>query len=321
MQKLNGIALGTFPFANVFGKVNESDAIDIIKRYIDCGGDFIHVSLAYNDCEVEKLLGRALKGVSRDAYKLIACCGWGRVDGKLEKSGKAKDVEECCNGALQRIGVDYLDVLMSHTPDINTPYEDTIDAMAKMQEVGKCKQLCVSNVTIDMLKRYNYSGKVDYIQNRFSLINQDISQEMFDYCDENDIKITTYQSVERGLLTDRVLSGINLSESDLRKKKPEFSDSIQAEIAKWVREYIAPIAERQGMSILSLALSWTLQYRPISSVVCGISKMKYFDDYFVTAQQKLSSVVIGEINNAYEALVADIKNRYGKTVHEFMGLN
>ena len=320
MKQLKGISLGTFPFANVFGTIDEESASEILKRFIEYGGDFIHVSLVYNNFEVEKFLGKQLKKYPRDSYKIMACCGWAYENGVAKLNGTKSAVEECCNGTLERLGLDHLDVLMSHAPDTNTPYEETIDAMAKMRTMGKCKQLCVSNVSLDMLKRYNYSGQVDYIQNRFSLLNQAFDSDLVKYCLDHGIQITTYQSIERGLLSNRILDGLKLDEADLRNKKPEFKDTIKAEIANWMATYLLPIASREKLSILSLVLCWTLQNQPVDSVLCGISKMKYLDDYLIAAKHKLAPATINDINRAYDAFSVSIREKYHQSVREFMGL-
>ena len=320
MKQLKGIALGTFPFANVFGKIDEHTASEILRQYIEYGGEFIHVSLVYNNGAVEEFLGKELKKYPRDSYKIMACCGWSMNNGVTKLSGKKEDVEACCNGALQRLGLDHVDVLMSHAPDSQTPFEETIDTMDRLKREGKCSELCVSNVSLEMLKRYNYSGAINYIQNRFSLLNQSLSKELIDYCTGNDIKITTYQTVERGLLSDRVIKGLDFTATDLRAKKPEFAESIQSEIGKWISKEIKPIANDEGLPVLSLVLRWTLQNQPINAILCGISKPEYFSDYLSVAKDTLSTETIARVNQAYDKFSSYIQDKYQKSIRAFMGL-
>ena len=320
MKNLNGIALGTFPFANVFSNVDEETASKILKTFIENGGEFIHVSVAYNSGKVEEFLGKELKKYDRNQFKIMACCGWTLRDGKYVLSGKAEHVKKCCDEVLKRLNLEYVDVLMSHAPDISTPYEETIDAMNELLEEGKCKELCVSNVSLEQLKRYNYRGTVKYIQNRFSLINQSISEEMYNYCKINDIKITTYQSIERGLLTDRVIEGLKLNENDLRLKKPEFRDEIQEEIGLWAFKWLKPIANELNVSILTLVIAWTLKNQNIFAVICGISKEKYYIDYLNVNKINITNEILGKINFAYNVLQEEIYNKYQKTIIEFLGI-
>lgn len=320
MKQLKGIALGTFPFANVFGEIDEQSASKILQRYIELGGEFIHVSLVYNNGKVEEFLGRELKKYPRESYKIMACCGWKYENSVAKFSGKKEDVNWCCDSALKRLGLDYIDVLMSHAPDTSTPYEETIDAMAALKKQGKCNELCVSNVSLEQLSRYNYKGDVNYIQNRFSLLNQSISDELFAYCKKNNIRITTFQSIERGLLTDQVLNGLDLPGSDLRTKKPEFVSDVKSVIRTWVAQNIKPMADKLGVSISTLVMAWTLQNQEIFALVCGISKEKYLSDYIRAVELMLSNEQLEEINAAYRKLAESIKRDYNKSVIEFMGI-
>jgi len=191
MNKLTGIGLGTFPFAGVFGGIDEGVASSILKKYIDFNGKLIQVSVVYNAGKVEEFLGKEFKKYNRSDFSIMSCCGWKPQDGKYVKSGKREDVLKACDDSLLRLGLDYIDVFMSHSPDTTTPYKETIDAMKELKAKGKIKEICVSNVTLEQLKEYNYDGAVNYIQNRYSLINRNMNQSFFDYCINNDIKITT----------------------------------------------------------------------------------------------------------------------------------
>lgn len=321
-SELKGISLGTFPFTNKFGNVDRDTASEILKKFIEHHCDFIHVSLSYNRGKVQSFLGTELSKYPRDAYKIMACCGWEYVKdrGSLKISGSASDVRICCEKTLEDLKLSKLDVLMLHKPDEETPYEKTIDAMVALKEEGKCDELCVSNVSLEQLKRYNYSNNVNYIQNRFSLINPAIDREIFEYCQEHGIKITAFQSIERGLLTDHVLNGIQLLDGDLRRYKPEFKPHIMSDIGMWVALQLKPIADRAGLSLATLILKWTLQNQPIDSVLCGVTKIKYFEDCIATVEKPLEQKYIDEINEAYDNFKRSIQIRYNKGVREYLGL-
>lgn len=320
MNSLKGIALGTFPFANVFGIISEDEIYRIVKRFIENDGEFIHVSLVYNNGEVERLLGRILKKFPRDSYKIMACCGWGIKDDKFSLSGLPSDIQWCCDGVLQRMRLDYIDVLMSHGPDITTPYEITSDAMESMVNSGKAMNLCVSNVSLDQLKRYNYKNNIKYIQNRFSFLNQSITEDMFSYCKDNDIKVTTYQSIERGLLTDRILQNLVIDSNDLRSKKPEFQRQKMESISNFVKEYLYPIANRNNISIQTLVIYWALKEKGIFSTLCGISKEKYFKDFYDINSIEIPKTDVDELNSSYSIFSSMVLNEYNCSIRDFLGI-
>src|SRR5262249_40309559 len=111
MKLLNGIGLGTFPFASPFTPVSSDAATTIIERYLDLGGIYFDVAPTYSFGGVVELLGNALQKYSRDRFFINSFCGY-VLDRSNQyiKSGKFNDVIEDCNSSLKRLKVDYLDL-------------------------------------------------------------------------------------------------------------------------------------------------------------------------------------------------------------------
>jgi aryl-alcohol dehydrogenase-like predicted oxidoreductase len=175
----NRVGLGTFPLAGVFSPITVDNAETIVRNFIDGGGYYIDVAPMYGNGEIEQLVGRVLRDVPRDNYYL-ATKTIKLIDSNRRsfKSGKRKDVIEQIDNSLSRLKVDFVDLLMVHSPDDNTPIEETLSAMEELQRMGKVKELAISNVNLDELIQYNATKKIKYVQNRFSLINRSLSPEL-----------------------------------------------------------------------------------------------------------------------------------------------
>lgn len=314
------IVFGTFPFAEVFSQTGEEEKIKILKEFFASGGEYFHSSLAYGKGTTEKELGELLKkaGLSRDDYKIISCCGWhANEDGGCVRSGKKEDVLKCFETSCKNFDTDYIDIFMSHLPDPDTDYRETIDAMAQLKRDGKVGKICVSNVTLEQLKEYNYNNDVDYIQQRYSYLNRSLSPEIVEYCKEHNIKIMAYQVLERGLLTDKVLDqDIKLREGDLRNKKPEFQDVPRKEISRFVCEKVAPIAKDNGCSVQELIIAWTL--KQIDLPLIGISKAKYIQQYVKASKLELSQEDFELLEKNFADFEEYIKVRHHQTVRELL---
>jgi len=319
-QKKEKICLGTFPFANVFGEIKVEDVQEILEKYINDFGGLMQVSVVYNAGKVEELLGELLKKYDREKFKIMSCCGWKEDNGNYSLSGKREDVISACENSLGRLKLDYVDMMMSHAPDTTTSFRETVDAMRELKDQGKIRGIAVSNVSLEQLKEYNYAGDVDLIQNRFSLLNQSLSEEFVSYCNDNNIIISTYQSIERGLLTDYVKGDFVLAKEDLRNKKEEFRKEKKEYLMNWVREYLAPIADKLNVSLTTMVLCWSFQRANVDCCFCGISKMKHFKDYQKIENIKLDKSVLDNIDSAYNILLDNIEKEYGTTIREFMGL-
>lgn len=320
MKLLNGIGLGTFPLANPFSTISEDTAHNIVRTYLDLGGIYIHTSPIYAFGNVEILLGKVLKDYSRDKFFINTSCGYVLKDGQFKISGKYKDVIEDCEGSLKRLGINEIDLYMSHLPDTNTPFEETMGALEDLRKQGKIKNIGVSNVSLEQLKEYNKNGSVSYLQNRFSLLNQNFDKEFTDYCKEHNIGILAYQVIERGLLTNKVIDGIKLREGDLRNKKPEFSIEIRNEIGEWVRKLLKPIADKNGIEVSALAIRWAVQRPYIALCLCGATNEGQVRDFMKVSSLNLNESLMGKMDAAYDALEDMLSQKYGKGVKEFMGI-
>lgn len=322
----NRVGLGTFPLAGVFSKINRKQAGHVVGEFLDHGGYYIDTAPLYGFGDVEVLLGRVLKRYPREQFYLATKCGYIDVEGKtfqtVQKSGKYDDVIRECERSLRRLKLDYIDLYFVHSPDPNTPFDETMEALVKLQEQGKIKEIGVSNINLVELKEYNKQGKVRYIQNRFSLLNRSIDQKFQKYLLDHDIKLIPYQVVDRGQLTGKVFAGVeNLIAGDLRVGRPEWqADKVQV-IAKWVKGSFSPIAKKLGVTIGQLSIAWVLYQPYMGFVIVGVTNTEFILINLKANSIVLPSNVIKEIEDAYTRLEKQVREKYGMSVREFRGLN
>lgn len=322
----NRVGLGTFPLADVFSHISPDGAKTIVKSFIDKGGYYIDTAPLYGFGEVEELLGDVLKSCSRDKYYIITKCGYIDVEGKsfqtIQKSGKYNDVIRECERSLKRLQTDYIDLYFLHSPDPNTPKEETIKALLKLQSDGKIKEIGVSNVNLMELKEYNRSGKVRFIQNRFSLLNRSIGRELEQYLRNNSIKLVPYQVLERGQLTGKVFEEIgNLREGDLRIGRSDWLPDKLDVITEWVRCSLSPIAKEIGVTLGQLSMAWALHQKYVGFIIIGNTHPEYTEINLNANKIKLDNNNLNKIEHAYKALEALINDKYGQTIKDFRGLN
>lgn len=321
----NRVGLGTFPLASVFSKIDKEKAKEIIKLFLDNGGYYIDTAPLYGFGEVENILAEALKDYPREKYYLITKCGYIDVEGKtfttVKKSGKYDDVIRECNISLKRLNLEYIDLYFVHSPDPNTPFEETMKALIELQKQGKIKHIGVSNVNLAELKEYAKYGKVEFIQNRFSLINQSINPEFQQYLIKNKVGLIPYQVIDRGQLTGSLIEGMKLREGDLRVGRTDWIEDRKNLIAKWSEDNLLPIAKKLGITLGQLSVAWALHQKYLSFVIVGVTNPEYILINLKANDIKLDETILKEINNAYQKLEDEIKNKYSQTIREFRGLN
>lgn len=322
----NRVGLGTFPLADVFSHVSKDDAKKLVKQFIDSGGYYIDTAPMYGFGEVELMLGEVFKEYPRDKYYIITKCGYIDVEGKtfqtIQKSGKYDDVIRECDNSLKRMGIDYIDLYFMHSPDPNTPADETISAMVELKKQGKIKEIGVSNVNLSELKEYNKNGDVNFIQNRFSLINQSIDSEFQAYLNENNIKLVPYQVIDRGQLTGKVFESIEkMREGDLRIGRSDWLPEKLNVISTWVKESLSPLAKELNITLGQLSIAWALHQKFMGFVIVGNTNFKYTEINLNANDITLDSDILEKLDNAYKALEEKIKTEYGQSIREFRGLN
>ncbi len=322
----NRVGLGTFPLADVFSHITRNGSIKLIQKFVDLGGYYIDTAPMYGFGEVEKYIGEALKNHKREDYYIATKCMYIDVEGKtfatLRKSGKYDDVLRECDKSLDRLQTDYIDLYFVHSPDPNTPIAETLSALEKLQDIGKIKEIGVSNVNFEELKEYNKTGKIRYVQNRFSLINRSIQGGLKDYMLKHNIKLVPYQVIDRGQLTGKVFEDIGkLRKEDLRIGRSDWLPEKVSVIADWSKKHLAPIAKKLGITLGQLSIAWALHQPYVGFVIVGNTNPEYIEINLKADDIELSAEVLEEIEDAYKVLEKEVKNKFGQTLREFRGLN
>jgi aryl-alcohol dehydrogenase-like predicted oxidoreductase len=319
---LNGVGLGTFPFAGPFSDL-PSGPRPILDAYLDAGGRYIDTAPTYDYGGVESFLGSALRERPRDAFFINTSCGY-VLDSSGEKfvvSGRPEDVIADCDASLKRLGLEYIDLYISHIPDLNVPFAETIGAMQTLQSQGKVKQLGVSNVTLEQLREYNASGAISVVQNRFSYLNRSVEPEFAEYCTTHNVGIVAYQVIERGMLTSKGREVFPIREGDLRNVKSEFATDVRTVISSWVRSHVLPIADELAIPLPALAIWWALQQPFVALCQFGATSVGQIQESMQVLGFTPPEGTLERMEDAYAALVDEVAQTHGGSVRDLHGLS
>ena len=275
----SAVGMGTWPIGGwMWGGTDVARSVAAIQASIDEGITLIDTAPAYGQGVAEEIVGSALKG-RREKVVLTSKCGlvWHTqegnhffdVDGRpvhryLGKDAIAYEVEQ----SLRRLDTDYIDHYITHWQDPTTPIAETMEALQSLKTAGKIRSIGASNTTIEELSSYLDAGRLDAIQEEYSMLKRDIETTLLPVCRGKGVSAISYSSLALGLLAGKIGPDREFHGDDLRKDNPLYSIENRKKMAQFFMS-IAPICEAHGASPAQIVIAWTLQQPGITFSLYG----------------------------------------------------
>ncbi len=312
------IGLGTFPFSNVFSPVSQSDALEIAKTFIDGGGRYIETAPIYPRT-VD--LGAILRQFPRDSFFVGTKCVL-HVDsnGETVSSGTPESLRSQCISEISRLGLDYLDLLQTHVTPTDVSPNVAASALAELKSEGLVRYIGVSNTTASDLRSYLQGAKIDFVQNRYSVIYRAPTDAVTEICRENNIRLNPYQVIERGQLINRNPNAGQWRDGDLRNNKAEYIGDAFDRVHRWAIDELARIADNSGMTLEELCIRWVFSSPQSTLPVVGATKVWQVENNMAFSTEPLSVDILDAMNSAYSYFAKEIRQHFGVSLEEFRGL-
>jgi len=316
--QLSAIGVGCWSFGGgeYWGKQDQNDADEVVRRAFDLGITYFDTAEAYNEGRSESSLGQAIRGIPRDKIVIGTKISPGNTDPAIAPGH--------CEASLKRLGTDYLDLYMVHWPitphsighfmDKQIPcpsVEEAFDALGKLRQEGKIRYIGVSNFADPKLKEALDTGAVIAANELpYSLLARAIEYEILPLCEQLGIGVVGYMPLWQGLLTDRFA---NLDELPVWRRrtrhfaagKNEFSRHGEpgAEEETWqaVLE-VRKIARELGQKTAEVALKWALANPGISCVLAGARTGQQLEANAAAAAGALSEEAVRRLGRVTETL-------------------
>ncbi len=277
---VSALALGGSPLGGVFGQVEERDAIATVHAALDAGVNFIDTSPYYALTKSETVLGRALRGVARDRYFLATKVG---RYGAAEFDFSAARVKASVDESLQRLGVDYVDVIQCHDIEygsLDQVIEETIPALREVQRAGKARYVGITGLPLHIFETVLARAEVDTILSycRYSL-NDTGLERILPMLEAKSVGIIHAAPLAMGLLTD---SGPPAWHPASRE--------IQEACAR-----AAAHCEQRGRSLARLAMQFALANPRLHTVIAGMSSVAEVQSNVECLSEPLDEELLHEV--------------------------
>jgi len=139
--RVSTLSLGSW--ITYHNQVDTKAATEMMAAAFDAGINFFDNAEVYASGRSEEVMGQALKalGWPRLNYVVSTKFYWG-LAGKGEGVNRKNTLNrkyllQAIDGSLQRMGLDFIDLIYCHRPDPHTPIEETVRAMSDIITQGK----------------------------------------------------------------------------------------------------------------------------------------------------------------------------------------
>ncbi len=239
-------------------------ALATLQRAVELGITFIDTADSYGPHVSEELIAEALHPYPDDLV-IATKGGLTRTGpGQWPRNGRPEHLREACDGSLQRLRVERIDLYQLHAPDPDVPYEESVGAIKELQDEGKIRLAGVSNVSIEQLETACSILEVVTVQNRFNLSDRS-AEAVLEKCEERGIGFIPWFPLSAGSLAE--------------PGGP-----------------VAELAERHESAPAQIALAWLLARSKVILPIPGTSSVEHLEENVAAAAIELSDEEVAELN-------------------------
>lgn len=233
----------------------------------------------------EEMVGRMLKedfATHRDELLIATKAGYDMWAGPYGSWGSRKHLMASLNQSLRRLGLDYVDIFYLHRYDPVTPLDETLQTLVDIVRAGKALYIGISRWPLEALKyadKFLRSQGVPPLifQGRLNLLDRTVQEEgVLDYCHDSGIGFISFSPLAQGVLTARYLNGIPEG-SRMSRGGSLKAEILTPELLEYLNQLNA-IATERGEMLATMALSWILSQRGVTSLIVGARTPEQFKE-------------------------------------------
>ncbi len=307
----SAIGFGTWEMGTTqYGEIDIADAVRAVQMAIDYGITLFDTAEVYGPFTSEELLARGL-GSRRKDIVLVTKVGFAYHDDRdirgndavAGRDASAANITQHTEDCLQRLNTDYIDLMLIHWPDYQTPHEETMKGLKALKAAGKIRHYGVSNYDVPMMEECQQHGSLTANQVGYNLFDRRMEAAVLPYCQEQGIGFMAYGSLGFGLLTGGLTPDTEFVDYDWRSEGLAFGLPlfVREHYLKELRvtERLKALAADYDKSVAQLALAWVLGNPAVTVGLVGMRNEFELKENVAAADWRLSAADRDEINRIF----------------------
>lgn len=277
----------------------------VVHAAIDAGITLFDVADVYGKTPglSEEMLGRALKG-RRDDVVIATKFGMdmhGANGRDFGARGSRRYIRQAVEASLRRLDTDWIDLYQFHTPDPQTPIEETLSALDDLIHEGKVRYIGHSNRAGWQIAEAEYvarmGGYTPFVssQNHYNLLDRRAELEVTQAAEAYGLGVLPYFPLANGLLTGKYSRGTAPEGSRLSHTRTNLVHD-----ADWDQlDRFSAFADERGLTELQVAFSWLAAQPSVASVIAGATKPEQIRENAEAASWQPSREDLDELDDIF----------------------
>ena len=294
--------------ANVFGwTADKKTSFDLLDRFVAAGLNAVDTADVYSAWapgnkggESETIFGEWIKARGKRS-SVVVITKVGSPMGPGKKGLRAKYIEEAVEASLKRLQIETIDLYLSHWPDPETPYEETLGAYAKLIKAGKIRWCGASNLNAEQLRAALDASKAkglpryEVLQPEYNLYDRaSYDGALRDLCIAEEIGVITYFSLAKGFLSGKYRSEADLGQSPrgggvkayLNPRGFHILDALDA------------VAKAHKAKPAEIALAWIIQRAGVTAPIASATSPAQLESLVAATKISLSAADVATLDQA-----------------------
>ena len=286
-----------------WGNQDHDDSIKIIHRALDSGINFIDTADVYSAGESEEIVGKALQG-RRDRVVLATKVHAPMGEDENQRGNSRRWIMLEVEASLRRLKTDWIDLYQIHRPANGTDIEETLGALTDLVRQGKVRYIGSSTFPASQLVEAQWVARDRHLtrfvceQPPYSLLVRGIEHDVLPTCQRHDIGVIPWSPLAGGWLSGKWRKNAPTPTSGRAKRIPgRYDMSLPGNQKKLeAADALAVLAEEAGLSLIHLALAFTIKHPAVTSTIIGPRTMEHLESQLGAAEVSLSDELLDRID-------------------------